>query len=62
MTVIIHTPLYHAPTVPSTTRMTSLSVILLVNVVTHLVCAFPLNKNCKDAMEFIGPHAAKLGR
>jgi hypothetical protein len=42
--------------------MTSLSVILLVNDVTHLVCAFPLNKNRKDAMEFIGPHAAKLGR
>ena len=61
MTVIIQTDLYRALTASSITGVTSLTYIVLVNFVSNLVHAFPLNRNRKDAVEWIDHHPANFG-
>jgi hypothetical protein len=61
MTVVIQTDSFRTLPAPVIARMTSLTDILIVNLVCILFWAFPLNSKRKGTMEYIGPLAAKFG-
>jgi len=61
MTVVIQPDSYSTLTAPSMTRMTSLTHILLVNLITNLGFGFSLNSNWHTDMEFIGCHTGWFG-